>query len=203
MEIMPKIPSFGEKFSQSLFGGLSKGYQQGSEFAQKMALQKQKSDLASQLKGKEDDTEKFSYALDTLGKMREKLKGGKVGTTFGFQLNPFSNVGSTGKDREEFAAYGRSLIPLVAAGVPVRNQREFDEYSKIITDPNASTGQIEGALNGLEDLFSRKAGIENNSEKESNESSEFSIIKTPSGKKVRVPKNRVKEALSKGGSLIE
>lgn len=203
-DVLSKSPGFGEKFAQSLGQGLSKGFSQGQDFSQQMSLQKQKYDLASQMKKKENETEKFSLALGTLQEMRNKLKSGNVGTKFGIQLNPFANIGESGRDREEFAQYGRSLIPLVAAGVPVKNKIEFEEYSKVITNPNASMGQLEGALNGLENIFARKVeGILGNEEESEKKEEGFSIVKAPNGKKVRVPKNKLKEALSKGGELIE
>ena len=64
-------------------------------------------------------------------------------------------TGEVAQNRAELEALGRSLIPLVSAGVPIRNQREFEEYRKVITNPNARQAQLEGALNGLQDLFER------------------------------------------------
>lgn len=202
VDILPKIPSFGEKFAASLFGGLSKGYEQGSDFAQKMALQKQK--LESQQK--EGEMEKFALALDTLGQMRQLLGKGTIGTTFGVGINPFRHMGESGHDREQFAHYGRSLIPLVAAGIPVKNRNEFEEYKKIITNPDATIGQLEGAIDGLEHLFSKKAfGIEHERDELETPKSkkDFNIIQTPDGKKVKVPYARVKEAVKMGGKIIE
>ena len=49
------------------------------------------------------------------------------------------------------------MIPLVSAGVSIRNQKEFDEYKKVLTDPNSQQSKIEGALNGLESLLSRQS----------------------------------------------
>ena len=66
--------------------------------------------------------------------------------------------GETARNRAELETLGRSLIPLVAAGVPIRNQKEFEEYRKIITNPNSRQVELEGALNGLEKLFERSLG---------------------------------------------
>tara|TARA_R110000868_G_scaffold60559_1_gene184836 strand:- start:2254 stop:2871 length:618 start_codon:yes stop_codon:yes gene_type:complete len=154
MDIIPRVPSFGEKLSQNLFGGLSKGYDQGSNFAQQMALQKQKQSLVN----KENENAKFSMGLQTLGQMEELLGKGNIGTSLGIGAlgNPFRNLGETGREREYFSQLGRSLIPLVSAGVPIRNQREFEEYKKTITNPDASLGQLQGAIDGLKNIFQNK-----------------------------------------------
>jgi hypothetical protein len=154
MDIIPRIPSFGEKLSQNLFGGLSKGYEQGSNFAEQMALQKQKQSLVN----KENENAKFSMGLQTLGQMEELLNKGNIGTSLGIGAlaNPFRNLGETGREREYFSQLGRSLIPLVSAGVPVRNQKEFDEYKKTITNPDATLGQLQGAIDGLKNIFQNK-----------------------------------------------
>jgi hypothetical protein len=81
------------------------------------------------------------------------LSGGIVGQSW-------RNLGKTGEARAQFEQLGKSLIPLVAAGVPVRNKQEFEKYSKIITDPDSSTAQIKGAIAGLRKIFNRKLGIE-------------------------------------------
>lgn len=116
------------------------------------------------LKKKEDDTAKFGVGLETIGAMREiasKKNIGRGSSILGFF------PGETAKDRAEFSQLGTSLIPLVAAGVPVRNQKEFEQYKKVITDPSASLSEIEGALDGLERIFSQKLeGVNNSSGKE-------------------------------------
>lgn len=75
--------------------------------------------------------------------------------------------GETTKNRAELEALGRSLIPLVATGVPIRNQKEFEEYRKIITNPNSRQAELEGALNGLQGLFERSLAQSEVSEEKS------------------------------------
>jgi hypothetical protein len=123
--------------------------------------------MQSFLKRKETDKEKFSTGLETIQKMREiagKKNIGRLSSIPGFF------PGETAKDRAEFAQLGTSLIPLVAAGVPIRNQKEFEQYRKVITDPSSPLSAIEGALNGLEGIFSSKLqpsrGHEEKEEKE-------------------------------------
>src|SRR5579863_5926714 len=104
-------------------------------------------------KKKEDETEKFSTGMDVLQKMRQIAAKGNIGR--GSAIMGFF-PGETASDRQDFAQLGKSLIPIVAAGVPIRNQREFDEYKKVITDPSSSLSDIKGALDGLEFIFQRK-----------------------------------------------
>lgn len=104
-------------------------------------------------KKKQEDTEKFSTGLQTIDAMRQIASKKNIGR--GSQiLGAFG--GETARDRSEFAQLGTSLIPLVAAGVPIRNLREFEQYKKIITNPSSLLSEIEGALNGLERIFNEK-----------------------------------------------
>jgi len=104
-------------------------------------------------KGKQEKLHKLRVGLSTLGKIEELFDKGNIGTQFGFRVDPFADVGESGIDRGQFRKLGQSLIPLVAAGVSIRNQKEFDEYKSIITNPNASTAQIQGAMRGLKQLM--------------------------------------------------
>lgn len=154
MSMLSRPPSFGEQFAKSLTGGLSSGYESGQKFKQQLDLAKQKQQLVQ----KENENAKFSLGLQTLDQMKELITKGNIGTSLGIGAlgNPFRNLGETGRDRENFTQLGRSLIPLVAAGVPIRNQREFDEYKKTITNPDATPEQLEGAIDGLQNIFTNK-----------------------------------------------
>lgn len=114
------------------------------------------------MKKKTDDTEKFSTGMDVLQQMRQVAARGKIGR--GSSIMGFF-PGETARDRAEFEQLGKSLIPIVAAGVPIRNQREFDEYKKVITDPSSSLDSIEGAIKGLESIFQQKLEGKGNKEK--------------------------------------
>lgn len=150
--------------------------------------------------------------LGTIQKMRELLE-----YSGGFTSNPINKLmglipGETQKKRAELAQLGTSLIPLAAAGVSIRNQREFDKYSKIITDPNSSPSELEGALDGLESIIGRQLS---NPEKEENEiakfspreapntSSEMVKVVSPEGKIVAIPKKDVKAAMKAGGKVVK
>lgn len=129
--------------------------------------------------------------LGTIQKMRDLLE-----YSGGFTSNPINKLmglvpGETQKKRAELAQLGTSLIPLAAAGVSIRNQREFEKYSKVISDPNSSPSEMEGALNGLQSIIERQIS---GPEKEGTVSEEMSMsskqkpvfdVSNPSHKKVR------------------
>lgn len=88
--------------------------------------------------------------LGTIQKMRELISSAGPSNYIQGLLG-----GETTKNRAELEALGRSLIPLVAAGVPIRNQKEFEEYRKVITNPNSRQAELEGALNGIQSILER------------------------------------------------
>ena len=102
-----------------------------------------------------------------------------IRTEFGFRVDPFADIGESGIDREEFRKFGQSLIPFVSAGVSIRNQKEFDEYKSIITNPNASRAQIQGALQGLKQLMAIQ--LEEYGEELPSISESQEVISTPQG----------------------
>lgn len=181
VEIIPerRRPSTAEKFSSAVGTGLDQGnklYQQQQEDTalKEMGLghlaglspELKKLALAEELKGrrskKEADTQKFTTGLDVIQQMRSILDKGNVGRGSAF-MGFFP--GETQRERAELEQLGKSLIPLVAAGVPIRNQREFDEYKKIIIDPSSPIDRMKGALDGLERIFQGKLQSEEKQEK--------------------------------------
>ena len=145
VSILDEVPSFGTRFARGLGLGASQGLNQGMQFAQQMALQGSRK--------KEEDLGKFATGLDVISQMKDIAAKRNIGRGSSF-LGFFPT--ETARDRAEYAQLGKSLIPLVAAGVPIRNQKEFEEYKKVITDPSASLSEIEGALGGLENIFKSK-----------------------------------------------
>jgi hypothetical protein len=144
----------------ALVKGLATGA--GKGFADKMRGEhehKQNIELEREkmrLKEKEEDVGRFKTGLETINQMREIAGKKNIGRGSGVWGTLFG--GETAEDSAEFAQLGKSLIPLVAAGVPIRNQREFDEYKKVITDPSSQLSAIEGALNGIQKIFEEKVG---------------------------------------------
>jgi hypothetical protein len=110
--------------------------------------------VQNMMKKKEDKRTMMQTGLQTLDKMEMIKNRGNIGRgAHAKTWLPFT--GETRRDVAEYEQLGKSLIPLVAAGVPVRNQKEFEEYKKTIADASASDDEIQGAINGLRDLFSR------------------------------------------------
>jgi hypothetical protein len=109
--------------------------------------------VSSQSSKQQEKLNAVNIGLKTIEEMKEIKKRGHLGTL----LNPSNLLGlatSEGRsDRSQYEQLGRSLIPLVAANVSIRNQKEFEEYRKIITDPSSTEASIEGALEGLEKIL--------------------------------------------------
>lgn len=156
----------------------------------------------SKLKAKEQkDT--LKYGLESLEAMKDIVEKGKIGK--------FSGVagffpGETARDRAEYEQIGRSLIPLVAAGVPIRNQKEFEEYKKVLTDPSAKLDTIKGAINGLERILKNRLKEEGLEEESENSSKRVKFdVKNPEHKakrdqllkKFKGDQSKVKQALDR------
>ncbi len=180
LQALAAVPSFGSQLGQALGSGISSGIsgalnemfqnkqrmQTGSALAeylgqpeaaetlgqlpQEFQLQIIKNHAAGKAQKQLEKQNALQTGLETVEKMRGFISSAGPSNFISGLLG-----GDVTRDRAELETLGRSLIPLVAAGVPIRNQREFEEYRKIITNPNARQAEWEGALNGLEDLFTR------------------------------------------------
>ena len=147
-------PSFSSRLGGTLGQGFSQGL--GASLQSKREIEKEfaRAMMSGKMAKQQEKDQRLKTGLGTIDQMRELLKGGNLGFGSGL-MGLFSE--DKRRDRAQYEQLGRSLIPLVAAGVPIRNQREFEEYSKIITNPGATEAQIEGALNALEGLLSRSS----------------------------------------------
>lgn len=161
MQLLQRIPSAAENFVNQFSQGL------GARVQEKFSAR----DKLSQIDSEKQLEKRASIenGLSTIDKMR-----GLISSAGPTNYIPGLLGGETTKRRAELQALGRSLIPLVAAGVPVRNQREFEEYSKVITNPNSRQAELEGALNGIESVLS--SSISRNS-KTSSDSSDNKKVK--------------------------
>jgi hypothetical protein len=110
----------------------------------------------------------LNRAESTIASMKKLLEGGNIGSYLGVGIDPTRNFGKTGEDREKFVKFGQSLIPLVAAGVRINNQKEFQEYKSVITNPDATKAQLKGAISALEDMVRNELSLRNNPEQMSN-----------------------------------
>ena len=191
LQALQAVPSFGNQLGMALGSGLGSGISGGLNAMLQQKQQRRQGtaladylgrpELAAQLGAfpseiqqeiarshlnvnvmkQQEKQNNIQMGLETIDKMRQLIPS--AGPT-NFIQGLFG--GETTKNRAELETLGRSLIPLVAAGVPIRNQREFDEYRKIITNPNSRQSELEGALNGLQGLFER-ALTHSGNEKES------------------------------------
>lgn len=196
VQILERPPSFGEAIARGLGGGISQGIGQGVNFTQQMALQQAKLKQDKKIQ----EQEKFIGGLDTIEQMRAVIARGNTGRGSGLK-GIFG--GEAAQDRQQLAQLGTSLIPLVAAGVPIRNQKEFEQYRKIITDPGSLNDEMLGALNGLEQIFKNKISGEPYKGRESSQEEEFVKVRNKkTGQVKRIPKGKLKEALNAGGEEV-
>jgi len=149
VQFIERPASFGELLGKGLGGGISHGLGQAQQFAEQMALTRQKQKSAKEAL----QNATLESGLDIIDQMRGIAARGNIGRGSAF-LGLFG--GETSKDRGEYSQLGSALIPLAAAGVSIRNQKEFDQYKKVITDPSSTIAEIEGALNGLESIIKSK-----------------------------------------------
>lgn len=229
LQALAGVPSFGGGLGQALGGGLSQGISAG--IAQHLQNKEQKKtgtalaeylgkpEIASSLsqlpkeiqievakghlrQNQEKQFEKqnsLRMGLETLEKMKTLIPSAGpsnyIQSLFG---------GDVTRDRAELEALGRSIIPLVAAGVPIRNQREFDEYRKVITDPNSRQAELEGAIKGLQNIFTRaleNQGESNQGTRESSIENNTVFMRDPSGALRKVSKKDAIKAQNAGYKL--
>ena len=179
-KVMQRQSSFMDQLGIGVGAGLAAGMQSSSQrFAQQMQVKEEnealkrfgvdlsgisdpdlrKTLIQNVMKKKVDDTQKFSSGIETLNQMKEILNRGNIGWGSGLKKYLSSAVAS---DSAEYAALGRSVIPLTTAGLRITNKNEFEEFKKVITDPTAREAEIEGAINGLMSIFTRKLEEDDN-----------------------------------------
>lgn len=229
LQALAGVPSFGGQLGQALGSGLSEGI--GSVLNQFLQQKQQKQqgnalaeylgqpEMASALGGlpkeiqlevakghfRNQQTKQFekqnslTMGLETLEKMKTLIPSAGPSKYLGSLLG-----GDITRDREELATLGRSLIPLVAAGVPIRNQREFEEYKKVITDPNSRQAKLEGAIKGLQNIFTRalqNQGLSNDGMDEEVTETATIFMRDPSGALRKVSKKDAIKAQKAGYKL--
>jgi len=170
LQIIDEAPK-KRKFADQLLGGIQQAGQQLpqvlGDIAETKAISKQfgpeiaalspelrreylKAQFTGKMQKRVEKEHALNVGLETIDKMRSLIPSAGPSNYLSSLLG-----GETRKNRAELETLGRSLIPLVAAGVPIRNQKEFEEYRKTITNPNSRQDDLEGALNGLQGLFER------------------------------------------------
>jgi hypothetical protein len=188
LQALEGVPSRGGALGEALGSGLSQGIsaginqmfqkREGTALAEYLGQPEMASALGALPKDMQMEVAK-AYFHQNQAKQQEKQNQMQVGLQTIEQMRSLipsagpSNwvqglfPGETQKKRAELESLGRSLIPLVAAGVPIRNQREFDEYRKIITNPNSQQSDLEGALNGIQSVLERSIAQSGNEQQAS------------------------------------
>lgn len=149
---------------EKIAGIIAGGQSQGLDPDRAEKLMKQYADYlpkkqAANSKNKEDN--KVREKLQTLQTGLGTIQDMKKLIPFAGPSNYLSGLlpGDVQKKRAKLSQLGTSLIPLVSAGVPIRNQQEFNEYKKTITNPNSNQSELEGALEGIQSLISRQLSL--------------------------------------------
>lgn len=227
VQIIDRPKGTGERFAQA-FGNAGQvlpsllGEQQENKAIERLTGQDvtglspdmKKQFLSGMGKGDGKSQEKMqqlNQGLGTIQQMRQRL--GSAGPSQG-PASFFGQIfgkGDTARTRSELASFGRSLIPLVASGVTIRNQKEFEEYSKIITEPGSTQAELEGALNALEEMIQREMGIspsaqnlQSSQPKQGSGAASLLRLKDPTtGKMYEVSPDKARGYISQGAELVE
>lgn len=182
VQIIDRPESFSSMLAKQLGGGIGSGVSEGMQSLIDRRSTNQENEALKRLTGKDfsglspDIRKEFlkiytgahsqraqekqrmlETGLGTIEQMKGLLESaGGWTSNIGNKLASFVPGSDTQQKRAQLSQLGTSLIPLAAAGVSIRNQKEFDQYKKIIADPDSSPAQMEGALNGLESIISRQ-----------------------------------------------
>src|SRR5688572_29080675 len=110
--MLDPVESFGTQLAKGLGSGFTHGINKRIDFSNQMKLEQgKKKSFMDAL-----ENEKFETGLGTIRAMRDIAEKGNIGRGSAF-LGFFPT--ETAEDRSQYAQLGKSLIPLVAAGVPI------------------------------------------------------------------------------------
>lgn len=156
-EVMEDLPedAEGDDYSKAMLKAVSKGV----PFNMAQDFLKTRTQLTKESPAQIKRDEKFNMlqgALNTIGEIEGLLEGGNIGTKLGFPVDLTKQFGQSGIDRAKMKQLGKSLIQTVSRGIPIRNQKEFEEFKETITDPTARSENIVGAIQGLKGLISNE-----------------------------------------------
>lgn len=203
VNIIPKVPGFGERLGAALGGGLGGGFQQGmskaQEFAEKMQLQKAKL--------KEDKTLEKENTLQslkgTVAQLREMADSDVPGIGRFGQLSQSSEALY---NRSKLQTLGSDLLSFYKTLFPRGiTQQEFIRLEKdYIPKPGDATSTMKGKLDAFDDLIDRKLKeIGGSGEKEEGKrEEEFVSVRSPKGKIKKIPKGQLQAAIQAGGEEV-
>lgn len=117
------------------------------------ALQGQKGPSAQEAKA-QDRSRAIDQGLSQVQQLENLIDQGNIGVIS--SRIPFP---STLEDVGQYEALSASLIPMLASGISIRNQKEFEKYAKILSDPYQSSYKLKGALRGLRKLLNTERNL--------------------------------------------
>jgi len=151
VQILQKVPGFGERLGAAIGGGLGQGFQQGisksQEFAEKMKLQ--------EAKKKQEDTGLKDRGIQSIEDMRNILSRGKTGWNF---LNYSTEEGRADRAAMDTAALNLERLAVEMQGKGVLSKPRFEymvkrlpSSSKSDAANNAILDEWEGILSGTQE----------------------------------------------------
>jgi hypothetical protein len=99
-----------------------------------------------------ENIDALTTGLETIQKMKEIRKRGNLGIGAGLVAKA---GGKTAEDVGAYETYGNTLIPLNST-ISIRNQKEFEQLTGKLNNPNITDKEAEGVLNALEGFLSRR-----------------------------------------------
>ena len=155
VQIIPKVPGFGEKLGAAIGGGLGGGVQQGMNQAQKFSHEMQ----LQKAKQKEDKNIEKAHTLQsmqgTIAQLKSMAENDVSGIGIFGQWDPTpeaqQNRGKFQTLSSELLSFYKTLFP---RGI---TQQEFIRLERdYIPKPGEATNKMVGKLNGFVDLIERK-----------------------------------------------
>lgn len=210
VNILPKVPGFGERLGAAIGGGLGGGFQQGmskaQEFSEKMKLQ--------EAKKKEDKAMERSKTLQsikgTVNQLKSMAEGDVAGIGYFGEYDPRpeaqQNRGQFQTLTSDLFSFYKTLFP---RGI---TQEEFKKLEKnYIPKSGDATSKMVGKLDGFMDLIERKLdeygdkeeGKQEINKKESKTEEKFVKMKDPSGKLRKVSSKDIKAAKKAGYRTVK
>ncbi len=102
---------------------------------------------------KEEDNRALRGGLDTLKRMKEIRRRGRLGIG-----SEYSLFAKTRQAAGEYSQLGKSLIQLSAGGLIIKNQKEFETYAHDLFDPTITDSKAQGVLNAIERIIRNNMG---------------------------------------------
>jgi len=109
---------------------------------------------------KEEDNRALRGGLDTLKRMKEIRRSGRLG--IGSEYSPLAK---TRQAAGEYSQLGKSLIQL-SSNIPIRNRQEFETLAENLYDPTITDASARGILNAMERIIRNSLGEKTGKERQ-------------------------------------